>query len=181
MKCRGDLQRLVLQASILGFAGGLRSWPPLGMMALTYDLAPADSDWKRWPVLRNRWGRWALIALAAAEPIADKWPRTIPRTQLKPQLSHIDGGLIGRTALDTVAGAALGSEQRGKYSTTVGAMVGGVAALLGNFVAERVRREVVNSTKLPDPTVGAIEDVVCISMLIVVARSRGVRLTRSDA
>ena len=181
MKSLSNRQRLVLQALGLGFAGGLRSWPPLGMMALTYDVAPATSGWKRWPVLRNPWGRRALIALAAAEPIADKWPNTIPRTQVKPQLTHIDGGILGRTALDAIAGAALGSEYPEKNATILGAAVSGVAALLGNFVGQRVRQAVADSTKLPDYTVAAIEDVISILPLVAVARSRGVRLARRGA
>lgn len=178
MKSPSNRQRLVLQAVGLGLAGGLRSWPPLGMMALTYDAAPAKSGWKRWPILRNRWGRRALIALSAAEPIADKWPNTIPRTQLKPQLTRIDGGILGRSGVDALAGAALGSEHREKNSTLLGAAVAGAAALVGNFVGKNVRQAVVGSTKLPDPTVAMVEDVAAALPLAAVAHSRGIRLAR---
>lgn len=181
MKSRDDRQRLVLQALALGLAGGMRSWPPLAMFAATYDAAPTGSGWRRWPILRNPWGRRALIALGVGETVADKWPGTISRLQVKPQLTHIDGGLLGRVGLDAVAGAALGSEYSSRNSTIVGAAVGGLAALLGNVAGNRVRQAVVASTKLPDPTVGMIEDVACFALLTAVTRSRGVRLARPKA
>lgn len=167
-----DREQLVLRALGLGFAGGLRSWPPLATLILTQNRAPATAGWKHWPVLRNRWTQRALITLGALEPIADKWPRTIPRIQLKPQLTHIDGGLIGRTAVEALAGAALGSEYRFKNSVALGAAIAASAALVGNYVGYYTREAVKKATGLPDPTVGMIEDEISIGLLIVAVGTR---------
>lgn len=176
MASNGARKRLVLQALALGVAGGLRSWPAVAMMALTHKVAPATSGWTGWPVFNTAGGRSWLIALAAAEPVADKWPGTIPRVRLKPQLTHIDGGIIGRVAIDTYAAAALGSEYPEKNSIPLAATVGGAAALVSNYAAMAVRDAIVKRTKLPDPTVGSIGDVLCLVILAGVARSRGARI-----
>ena len=172
MRSRNDPRQLVIRALGLGFAGGLRSWPPLAALMLTYDRAPATAGWKRWPVLRSPWGRRALIVLGVLEPIADKWPGTQSRLSLKPQLTHTDGGLIGRVAVDTLAAAALGSEYRVKNSVALGAAVGAAGALVGNYAGYSAREAVKRSTGLPDPTVGTIEDEVCIGLLTAVVGTR---------
>ena len=167
-----DRQQLVLRSLGLGFAGGLRSWPPMAALILTRHRAPADAGWPRWPVLRNRWTQRALVTLGALEPIADKWPRTIPRIRLKPQPSHIDGGLIGRTAVDALAGAALGSEYRFKNSVALGAAVAAAAAVAGNYLGYYAREAVKKATGLPDPTVGMIEDEISIGLLVAAVGTR---------
>lgn len=165
-------QQLVLRAAGLGFAGGLRSWPLLAALILTQKRSPATAGWKHWPVLGNPWTQRALVTLGALEPIADKWPRTTPRIRLKPQLSHIDGGLLIRTALDGVAGAALGSEYRVKNSVAAGAVIAAVGALVGNYAGYYAREAVKKATGLPDPTVGMIEDEISIGLLIAVVGTR---------
>lgn len=172
MNTSATREQLVLRALGLGFAGGLRSWPPLAALILTQDRAPATAGWTDWPVLGNRWTQRALVTLGALEPIADKWPRTIPRIRLKPQLTHIDGGILGRTAVDALAGAALGSEYRFRNSVALGAVVAGSAALAGNYVGYYAREAVKKVTGLPDPTVGAIEDEICIGLLIAAVGTR---------
>ena len=61
MRSRNDPRQLVIRALGLGFAGGLRSWPPLAALMLTYHRAPATAGWRRWPVLRNPWFETDLV------------------------------------------------------------------------------------------------------------------------
>lgn len=112
---------VLLRALVLGFGGGLRSWPPLALLALNYDTPSFQGGWKRWPVFRSIWGRRLLIALAVAEFVADKLPNTQSRLDLIVQLSRTDGGLVGRVAADTLAGAVLGSTRPGTRDVAEGA------------------------------------------------------------
>lgn len=165
-------QRLIVRALLLGLVGGMRSWTPPTTIALTYDTAPADSGWKRWPVFSSRGARLAWTTLGAVEYIADKWPRTIPRTRLRPQPTHTDGGLIGRTAVAALATAALGSEYEEENSVVAGAVIGAVAALLSNIAFYHLRKELVEKTQMPDGAIAMIEDEIAVGLAIVTTRIR---------
>lgn len=165
---------VLLPALVLGFAGGLRSWPPLGLLALNYDTPSFQGGWTRWPVFRSTWGRRLLIALAAAEFVADKLPNTQLRLDPNVQLSRTDGGLVGRVAVDTFAGAALGSTRPGTRAVAEGAAFAAAGALLGNYLGHHTRKAVVETTGLPDPVVAVVavvEDAVAVTLLSAVART----------
>ncbi|SDQ06939.1 DUF4126 family protein [Quadrisphaera sp. DSM 44207] len=166
-----DGLRLPVRALFLGLAGGLRSWPPLGILALNHDEPSVAGRWTRWPVLSSPWGRGVLIALAAGEFVADKLPRTQSRLSATPQLSRIDGGIFGRTAADALAGAALGSTRPGARSVAEGAAFAAAGALVGNYLGYHARRAVVESTGLPDPVVAVVEDAVAVVVLSAVVRT----------
>lgn len=163
---------IALRALCLGVAGGFRSWPPLGALALTHDRAPADHGWRRRPVLPRPWTRRALVGVAAYEFVADKLPGTQARIALTTQLSHVDTGLLGRVAAVTLAGAALGSEQRAPGATAVGAGFAALGALVGNFGGYGARQAAVRATGLPDPVVALVEDAVTLVLLVAAVRDR---------
>lgn len=171
---RKNNKHLALRALAMGLAGGMRAWSPLAMLSLNYDTAPEEAGYKHWPVFRDRWGRLALISLGAVEYVADKWPRTIKRTRLMPQPTHTDGGLIGRSAFVTAAGAALGSEYEEDNSVALGASIGLGTALLSNIAFYRLRKAVVEWSGVHDYTIAMIEDGICIGLLTAVARTRPV-------
>lgn len=162
---------LVFRALCLGIAGGFRSLPPLGALALNYDAASVELDWRRWPVFCSEWGRTLLIILAAAEFVTDKLPWTQSRLELNVQWSTLDTGLLGRVALVTLAGAALGSEHGGKDSVATGAAFAAVGAILGNYGGYHARKAVVEATGLPDPAVAIVEDAIAILLLSAAVRS----------
>lgn len=162
---------LPARAFLLGLAGGLRSWSPLGILALNYDKPPVEGRWKRWPVFRHIWGRRLMIALAAGEFLADKLPHTQPRIAPNVQWSRIDGGIFGRVAADTLAGAALGSTQRGKRSVAEGAAFAAAGALVGNYLGYYARKAVVETTGLPDPVVAGVEDAIAVTVLSAIVRT----------
>lgn len=168
----GSASSLVLRALCLGIAGGFRSLPPLGALVLNYDAAPVKDGWRSWPVFRSRWGRGLLIALAAGEFVADKLPNTQSRLALTVQPSRLDTGLVGRVAAVTLAGAALGSEHRGKGCATMGAAFAAVGAILGNYGGFYVREAAVEATGLPDPVVALVEDATAVMLLSAAVGSR---------
>lgn len=115
--------------------------------------------------------RTLLIILAAAEFVTDKLPWTQSRLELNVQPSTLDTGLLGRVALVTLAGAALGSEHGEKDSVVTGAAFAAVGAILGNYGGYHARKAVVEATSLPDPIVAIVEDALAIILLSVAVRS----------
>lgn len=94
--------------------------------------------------------------LAAAEFVADKLPNTQSRLDPSVQLSRTDGGLVGRVAADTLAGAALGSTRPGRRAVAEGAAFAAAGALLGNYLGYHTRKAVVETTGLPNPVVAVV-------------------------
>lgn len=163
--------RTILRALGIGLVGGMRSWTAPAAVALTYDTAPDNSGWRRWPVFSTKGARLAWLTLGAVEYVADKWPRTIPRIRLKPQPTHTDGGLLGRSAVASLAGAAIGSEQGAKGSVALGAALSGAAAIASNYFFYYLRKAVVKKSRLHDYTVAMIEDQIALALAIIVART----------
>lgn len=168
---QSNYQRLALRALAMGLAGGMRAWSPLAMVALTYDRRSPKTGWRRWPVFRDKWGRVGLVTLGAVEYVADKWPRTIRRKRLKPQVTHTDGGLIGRAAFVTLAGAALGSEYEERNSVAMGAAIGLGVSVLSNYAFYYLRKAAGDWSHVHDYTIAMIEDEVCVGLLTAVART----------
>jgi uncharacterized membrane protein len=164
-------QRLALRAMGLGLAAGMRSWTAPATVALTYDTAPVDSGWRRWPLFSSKGARLAWIWAGVNEYVADKWPRTIPRIQLKPQMTHTDGGIIGRTGVAALAAAALGTEHKEENSALLSAAIGAGAALFSNYLFYYLRKAIGSKSKLHDYTVAMIEDQLCVGLAAAVARS----------
>lgn len=172
MNFQRDNRHLAWRALGMGLSGAMRAWSPLATLALTYHTDPPESEYKRWPIFRDKLGRQALIALGAAEYVADKWPRTIDRTRLLPQPTHIDGGLIVRSVFAGIAGAALGTQYRTKNSMALGASIGLGSAVLANIAFYHLRKAAGQWSKVHDFTIAMIEDQMCVGLLTAVARTQ---------
>jgi uncharacterized membrane protein len=164
-------QRMVLRALGAGTIAGMRSWTAPASVVFSYDTAPADAPWKRWPVFSSRWARLAWAFFGVNEYVADKWARTIPRIQLKPQLTHTDGGILGRSGVAALAGAALGSEAKEDNSEAVGAALAFGASVVTNYLFYFLRKAIMEKSKVHDYTVAMIEDQLCVGLAAAVARS----------
>jgi uncharacterized membrane protein len=144
------------RALCLGVAAGMRSQVPGAVLAFRQPDAPRRAGWRSWPVLRNAWGRRALMLSGAGELVADKLPDIPPRTS--------PGSLSGRLLFGALAGIAIGTEGRGTWALVKGGIAGAIGAALGSFGGERARAVLVNMTGLPDPSVAVVEDLAAISL-----------------
>ncbi|WP_405216411.1 DUF4126 family protein [Agrococcus sp. Ld7] len=151
----GTSRSLARRSLALGAAGGMRSVTPLAAVVATYDDAPADHGWRRWPVLRSPWGRRLIIAMAAGELIGDKMP-AIP-SRLSPP------ALLGRVAAAALAGAALGSGAPRAVAARSAALAA-AAALAGAVGGAWCRSAIVEVTGLPDAAVALLEDSAAIAL-----------------
>lgn len=128
-------------AALLGGAGGLRSTAPFAALAARGRAGKGL-------------GRGVLIASAAGEAVADKLPITPPRTS--------PPSLAGRLAGSALAGGRIGGP--------AGAAAAGAAAGLSAFAGERARGALGRRTGLPDPLLGATEDLIAAGAALVATR-----------
>lgn len=155
---------LFFRALLLGFATGLRTMTAGAALAWHHDDAPRSAGWRTWPVLRGVWGRKLMVAASAGEIVGDKLPATPSRLQLAP--------LGGRIAFGALAGAALGTEGRGKAVVIRSAIVGGVGGAAGSYAGYHARKAAVDVTGLPDPAVAVVEDAIAVGLASTAVRNR---------
>jgi uncharacterized membrane protein len=104
-----------------------------------------------------------ILSLAAlAEYVADKLPATASRTR--------PGPLIGRIVLGGLCGACL--TVSAQQSWLVGAVMGGIGAVIGAFAGYEIRRRLVSGLKVEDIAIAIPEDLVAIVLAYLVV-SRG--------
>jgi uncharacterized membrane protein len=90
--------------------------------------------------------------LAIGELIADKLPRTPKRTAFAPLLARIVLGGLSAACLGVAAGKSL----------LIGAVLGGIGAVIGAFAGYEIRRRLVNNLHIKDLFVAICEDLVAI-------------------
>lgn len=152
----GFTRTTVFRALALGIAAGMRSQTPGAVLAWRQPDAPRRAGWRSWPIMRNVWGRRAMMLAGAGELVGDKLPGTPNRTD--------PGALAGRLFFGALAGIAIGTEGRGKAALVKGAIAGTIGAAIGSFGGMRARQAVVNMTGLPDPAVAVVEDLAAVSL-----------------
>jgi uncharacterized membrane protein len=144
---------------LLGFAAGLRSQVPMALLAIATQRGDFDPGTGR---LARRFGSnegvlGAVVAFAG-EVVADKLPATPARTTTGPFLQRLaTGGTVG-AAVHYDAGR----------SRPVGALLGAAGAGAGAWAGSTVRAFVAERTRLPNPLLGAAEDVVAVGLALAV-------------
>jgi len=152
----GTARSIVFRAFLLGVATGMRSNMAGAALAWHQPDAPRRAGWKTWPVLRNVWGRRALMLAGAGELVGDKLPITPSR--LEPR------SVIGRLLFGALAGAAIGTEARGKRAVLRGAFAGMIGAGIGTFGGYYARKAVGEATGIPDPAIAMTEDAIAVTL-----------------
>ena len=99
-----------------------------------------------------------FTALALAELIADKLPKTPSRTAAV--------GLGARFVLGGLCGAALALA--GSQTLALGAVLGAVGGVLGAFLGYQVRTRLVRALGVPDFVIAVAEDLVAIGAALFV-------------
>ena len=102
--------------------------------------------------LQKKYVSVALKALTLAEMAGDKSPKTPDRIA--------KAGLIGRGLSGALTGAALYKSRNG--SAFAGAVLGGAVAVAATYGTYYLRKRLVASSTVNDPTVGGLEDIVAL-------------------
>lgn len=140
-----------LQAACLGVIAGMRSMAAPALVSDHFARTPS-ADLEGSPL---RWLGTAKTAkvtkfLAAGEIVGDKLPMTPSRVAPGPLFGRIaSGGLCG-AALCTAAGKR----------TEVGAALGVAGAIAGAYGFYHLRRMLGQKLPIPDPVIGAAEDLL---------------------
>ena len=145
---------------VWAFAGGIGL--VAGLRSLT---APAAVSWAAhlgWLNLHNSsfafMGSTVAVAifslLAIGELIADKMPKTPSRTSLVPLLARIlMGGLCGASLCASA-----------NQSLLIGALLGGMGAVIGAFGGYEIRRRLVSKLNTKDIFIAIPEDLIAIGL-----------------
>jgi uncharacterized membrane protein len=133
--------RSAIGAVLLGGASGLRSFSALAVLATRGRVG-------------GRLSRPGIVLAAIGELVADKLPATPARVT------------PGPFAVRLATGAIAGGRVAGKRGAVSGAAASAAATVAGYLV----RREIARHARVPDPFVGAAEDVLALGVAL-----RGVR------
>ncbi len=153
---RTDTSSLIFRAASLGFAAGLRSMVPIGVLARYHGDAPRSAPWRRWIPFRTPTTRTIMQVSTGGEMIVDKLPIVPPRIN--------PGPLGGRITIGAVSGAAIGTEYRSPSAPVLGAVLGGAGAVAGAFAGNRARTHVTSTYGVPDLPVALIEDALALGI-----------------
>jgi uncharacterized membrane protein len=140
-----------------------------GLRSLTAPTAVAWAAHLKWLHLQQTWAAfmasivtvYLLTALAIAELVGDKLPKTPSRKSPAP--------FGARIVLGALSGAALCAAAR--QSAAAGAFLGGLGAVVGTLGGYEARTRLVKAWKVPDIVVALLEDAIAIGGgLFIVSR-----------
>ena len=138
---------------LLGCLDGLRSLTPPALVCWAAHFGWLHFAGTRLAFVHHRSTLIIFTALAVAELIADKLPKTPARTAPL--------GLIARLVLGGACGLAIATSAG--VSVFFSAMLASIGALTGAFVGYYSRHFIVSKVHVPDFAVAAAEDVIAIS------------------
>jgi uncharacterized membrane protein len=147
------------RAVLLGFVTGLRSQVPVALLAIESHRGRFDPGVGR---LARRFGSSEGVAGSligfAGELVADKLPITPARTTPGPFLQRlVTGGTVG-AAVQYDAGRA----------RPLGIVLGAAGAGAGAWAGTRARAFLAERTRLPEPLIGAVEDLFAVGLAYAV-------------
>jgi uncharacterized membrane protein len=148
-----------VRALALGFVTGIRSQVPVALLAVESRRGRFDPGAGR---LARRFGSQegvvGSVVAFAGELVADKLPVTPSRLTAGPFLQRLaTGGTVG-AAVHYDAGRP----------RALGALLGSAGAGAGALAATRARAFLADRTGLPQPLLGALEDLVAVALAVAV-------------
>jgi uncharacterized membrane protein len=139
-------------AVAIGVIAGLRSMTAPAVVSWAAHREWLDLHHSPLAFLGSTAAAYVLTALAIAELVMDKLPKTPSR--------KTSGPLIGRLVLGGLSGAALCTAAN--ESAAVGAALGGLGGIAGTFIGYELRTRLVKALKVPDFLIALLEDIVAI-------------------
>lgn len=137
----------------LAIVAGMRAVAPLSALSGYLSAAPLPLlAGFPFGFLQKKYVTVGLKALTLAEMAGDKYPNAPDRI--------VKAGLIGRGLSGAIAGAAIYKSRNG--NAIAGAVIGGSVAVAATFGAYYLRKKIVASTPVNDPTVGGLEDIIAL-------------------
>lgn len=137
----------------LAIVSGMRTVVPLSALSSYLSKAPSPLlTGFPFGFLQKKYVAIGLKALTLAEMAGDKSPLAPNRI--------VKAGLIGRGLSGALTGAAIYKYRNG--SAIAGAVIGGSIAIAATYGSYYLRKNLVKTSNVNDPTVGALEDIVAL-------------------
>ena len=156
------LSNIICQAAGLGIIAGMRTFSATAVISHVYSRHPSKNlESSGFRLIQTINTSKVFKVLAAGELIGDKLPNTPNRTSA--------GGLTGRILSGSLAGATV--YKASGRQPLIGALIGGGAAIASAFGCMLLRKALGKSTSIPDPYIGALEDVIVIGAATALARN----------
>ena len=140
-------------AFAIGVVNGLRSFTAPAVVSWAAHWEWLDLRHSRLAFLGSAPAAYILTALAIAELVVDKLPKTPSRKE--------PGGLIARIVLGALSGAALCTAAN--QPAAIGAVLGSTGGVAGAFVGYELRTRLVRALRVPDFVIAVLEDIVAIA------------------
>jgi uncharacterized membrane protein len=145
--------KVYLQTTTLGFVTGIRSMSSLALLGLTSDTHSTSTQVSI---------KWLPLVAVLGETVADKLPFIPSRTR--------PGPFIGRLVIGGISGYILcRREQAPAIPGVITAILGAGA---GAFASTYGRARLSKITKIPDPVLGILEDVLVTGLGTLVVRKK---------
>jgi len=138
----------------IGFASGLRSLTPPAVVAWAAHLSWLNLNNSPLAFMGSTTAIVIFSLLALFELFMDLQPSTPKRTAPAP--------LIARILMGALCGACLCAASN--QSLIIGAILGGVGAVIGAFAGYRIRRRLVSGLNIKDIFIALLEDLVTIGL-----------------
>ena len=137
----------------LALVSGMRTMASLSVLSGYLSKAPSPLlTGFPFGFLQKKYVAIGLKALTLAEMAGDKSPSAPDRI--------VKAGLIARVLSGALTGAALYKYRNG--SPIAGAMIGGSVAVAATYGSFYLRKKLVNTSNVNDPTLGALEDILAL-------------------
>lgn len=140
----------------IGFVAGLRSLTPPAVVTWAAHIGWLNLHGSPLAFMQSITAVIIFSLLAIGELVADKLPKTPNRTALFPSSARVLTGAL--------CGASLCAATR--ELLVVGALLGGIAALIGAFLGYQIRRWIVNNLHIKDFFVAICEDLLTIGLAL---------------
>ena len=145
-----------LSASAIGFVAGLRSMTAPAVVAWAAYLGWIDVQGSPLAFMGSIMAVAIFSLFAIGELIGDKLPIIPKRTDLMPLLARIVTGALCGASLYLATHHSLGA----------GALIGGIAAVIGAFAGYHLRAKLVNGLHIKDVLVALVEDLLAIGLAL---------------
>jgi uncharacterized membrane protein len=142
----------------IGFVAGLRSLTAPTAVSWAAFLGRLNLQGSALAFMGSRWAVVIYTFLALLEYVADLLPRTPKRTT--------PGPLITRIVLGGVSGAALTISAGDSF--VLGALLGGIGAVIGSFGGYEARKRLVHRLNVRDAAVAIPEDLIAIALAYLI-------------
>jgi uncharacterized membrane protein len=146
----------------IGFVAGLRSLTAPAAVSWAAYLGWLNLDASPLAFMGSRVAVALFTGLALLEYVADLLPMTPNRTKPGPLIARITMGGLSGGCLSVSAG----------QSIMMGAVLGGIGAVIGAFAGYEIRKRLVRGLRVKDPFVAVPEDLVAIALAYLFVSSR---------